>query len=81
MNIANLDKTALKHHSRTINNIRQAAKNFSERLGEHFPIGISIETSGQTISTGSIEGVCIHYKYEKNFFFYKNKFIQTFVWL
>lgn len=46
-----------EYHANTIKNLRQAAENYSKKIGVYSPLAIALDTKGPEIRTGLLEGV------------------------
>lgn len=59
MNIAllNMNFGPREEHIEAIKMLRQAAKNFSIRMGKNYPLSIAVKLSGRKIRTGRIADV------------------------
>lgn len=59
MNIAivNMAYGSKDDHTNTIQTLRQASKNFSEKMGKNYPLGVALRLSGRKIRTGLISDV------------------------
>lgn len=63
MNIArlNLSHGSHEYHAETIKNIRTAVDNYSQKIGQNFPLAIALDTKGTETRTGLLEGVSFEF--------------------
>lgn len=61
MNIGRLNFSHGSHecHANTIKNLRQAAQNYSKKIGVYYPLAIALDTQGPEVRTGKLEGVSV----------------------
>lgn len=61
MNVGRLNFSHGSHeyHANTIKNLREAAENYSKKIGLYCPLAIALDTKGPEIRTGLLEGVSV----------------------